>query len=296
MRHRRREDGPAAEHPEQGFGGFVRSLLAGIPWSERAERSEVVEFEGTRATVVKLHNVGGRTRVVGEERDNVEVRATKTARAESNEAAERLLDQIRIEGELVSGALEVEVLIPRKWNRHAHVALELRIPKGMGAEVSAPNGKVSVEGVQGRVVVRSSNGSARVAGVIGDVDVNTSNAKVCCSCNCGRLVARSSNGKIELDGHRGSVDVSTSNGLIRASLQEFGKQGVQLATSNGRIVLDLPDEVDADVDIWVDNGIIRNERSLESASRETRGRVLGRLGNGGALIKLRTSNGSISLR
>ena len=285
-----------AETREHGFSGFLHSLLSGIPWSERAERAEVIAFECAGATVLKLHNAGGRTRVVGEERDDIQVRAAKTARAESNEAAERLLDQMPIEGELVSGALEVDVPIPRKWNRHAQVALEVRIPKGLGAEVSAPNGKVSVEGIEGRVVVRSSNGSARVAGVIGDVDVNTSNAKVCCSCNCGRLVARSSNGKIELDGHRGSVDISTSNGLIRASLSEFGKQGVQLATSNGRIVLDLPDEVDADVDIWVDNGIIRNERPLDSASRETRGRVLGRLGSGGALIKLRTSNGSISLR
>jgi hypothetical protein len=84
--------------------------------------------------------------------------------------------------------------------------------------------------------------------------------------------------------------------LIRASVEEVGKLGVQLATSNGRIVLGLPEDVHAELDLWVDNGIIRNDRELESATRDTRGRVLGRIGGGGALIKLRTSNGSISVR
>ena len=136
----------------------------------------------------------------------------------------------------------------------------------------------------------------RISDVIGDVEVSTSNAKVSCDCTCGRLLARSSNGKIELDEHRGSVDASTSNGLIRAALEQVGLEGVHLATSNGRIVLDLPDEVDADVDLRVDNGLIRNDRQLCKATRETNGRLRGRLGRGGALIKLRTSNGSISLR
>ena len=53
--------------------------------------------------------------------------------------------------------------------------------------------------------------------------------------------------------------------------------------------------VDADVDIRVDNGVIRNERELCPKGRETNGRVAGRLGLGGKLIKLRTSNGSISV-
>jgi DUF4097 and DUF4098 domain-containing protein YvlB len=146
------------------------------------------------------------------------------------------------------------------------------------------------------VRARSSNGSASICDVVGDIEIMTSNAKVCCSGTCGNLIARSSNGKIEIDAHRGSIDASTSNGLIRASIVELGEHGVQLATSNGRIVLELPDEVDADVDIRIDNGIIRNDRTLDSANRETTGRLSGRLGRGGVPIKVRTSNGSISLR
>jgi hypothetical protein len=69
-----------------------------------------------------------------------------------------------------------------------------------------------------------------------------------------------------------------------------------LATSNGRIVLELPEEVDAEMDILVDNGVIRNDRCIATSGSESAGHVRGRLGRGGPLIKLRTSNGTISVR
>jgi hypothetical protein len=84
--------------------------------------------------------------------------------------------------------------------------------------------------------------------------------------------------------------------MIHASLDQMGEDGVQLATSNGRIVLELPEKVDAEVDVRVDNGVIRNDRGLCKATRERSGQLRGRLGRGGAVIKLRTSNGSVSLR
>jgi DUF4097 and DUF4098 domain-containing protein YvlB len=109
-------------------------------------------------------------------------------------------------------------------------------------------------------------------------------------------VVRSSNGKIELEEHSGSVDASTSNGLIRCEIEELGEAGVQLATSNGRIVLQLPENLDAELDVRVDNGTIRNELELCEAARVRSGQLRGRLGRGGALIKLRTSNGAVCLR
>ena len=69
-----------------------------------------------------------------------------------------------------------------------------------------------------------------------------------------------------------------------------------LATSNGRIAVTLPEQADADVDVRVDNGIIRSQRSLCRCTHSTGGRLAGQLGKGGVPIKLRTSNGSISVR
>jgi hypothetical protein len=280
---------------QRGFGGFLRSLLKGIPWSERAEREETLQVAAPASHRLRIHNSNGRTRIRGEDRSDIEVRSFKSARAESEQAATELLDEIRLVMSESEEGLDLEVEVPRRWNRRGCANLCIRLPREMMLAVVAANGRVDITGVRGPVKARSSNGSVSVSDVIGDVQVTTSNAKVCCSGTCGRLMARSSNGKIEIEQHRGSLDASTSNGLIRAALDEIGKDGVHLATSNGRIVLDLPDETDADVDIRVDNGVIRNDRPLRRATRETGGRVVGQVGLGGPLIKLRTSNGSIAV-
>jgi hypothetical protein len=289
----RGEDYP--EGPERGFTGFLRSLLSGIPWSERAEREETISVDAPAAGAIRIHNPNGRTKVTGEDRRDVQVVAYKTARAESEEAAAELLDEIRVVFTDTPEGLELEVETPRKWNRRGGAHLCVHVPRETMLAVSAANGRIHVEGIRGAVKARSTNGAACISDIVGDVMVSTTNAKVTCACIRGKLMARSSNGKIEIDEHCGSIDASTSNGLIRACLGDLGKEGIQLATSNGRIVLDLPEEIDAEVDIRVDNGMIRNDRALEKTVRETGGRVLGRLGCGGPLIKLRTSNGSISL-
>jgi len=280
-----------------GLGGFLRSLLSGIPWSERAEGEETRDFPAPPGGGIRIDNANGRTRVTGEDRRDVAVHICKAARAESEEQAERLVHEIRLLArEDGSGDLELEVEIPGRWNRRGRADLDVRVPRELKVQVMASNGRVCIEGLRGAVRARSANGAVRVVDVIGDVEIHTSNAKVYTHCTCGRLLARSSNGKIELEEHRGSVDAATSNGTICCELVDMGKEGVVLATSNGRIALELPDGAEGDVDIRVDNGVIRAQRELDTQSRERSGRLKGALGRGGAPIRLRASNGTITLR
>ena len=296
MRHDDSKRGDREEGDSIGLGGFLRSLLSGVSFGEKAEREEVIRLSRPSGDALKVHNANGRTQVFGEDREDIEIIAVKHARAESREEAHRLLDEIEVITEEVDGTLAIEVELPGRWTRRGRANLEIRLPRAMQISVEASNGKVYLDGLRGTIRARSSNGSVCATNIVGDLEVFTSNAKVSCDGTCGRLRARSSNGPIELEDHRGSIDASTSNGIIRAHLEELGREGIVLATSNGRIILDLPDEVDAEVDMRVDNGVIRNDRQLTSQTGESHGRVRGRLGRGGALIKLRTSNGIISLR
>ncbi len=281
----------------RGFGGFIRSLLTGIPWSESAHAEETLVLDPPEGRHMSIHNANGKTRVYGEDRTDIEIRVEKHARAESTAAAETLLDEIEVLPDEITDGLEVEVVAPSRWKRHGSANLSVHVPRDLEVAVIAANGRVCMEGLRGSVHARSSNGPVTITDVVGDVEVYTSNAKVTCSCTCGRLKARSSNSKIQLDDHSGSVDASTSNGVIHAVLTALGPEGILLATSNGRIMLELPEAVDADVDVRVDNGVIRNSLDIEEGANDERtGRLRGRLGRGGCLIKLRTSNGTVSLR
>jgi DUF4097 and DUF4098 domain-containing protein YvlB len=270
-----------------GFGGLLRSLFANLPWAESASREESLIIPAPAGRAISVHNANGKTRIIGEDRQDIEIRIHKSV---------RLLDSIRIQNTPAAEVLEIEVQIPRRCSRHAVAHIELHVPRETRVSTSSSNGKICLEGIDRDVRARSSNGSISIREVNGDIDVTTANAKVDCRCTHGHLRARSSNGKIELGGHRGSVDASTSNGVICATLESLGEIGVTLTTSNGRIVLDLPEKTDADIDMRVENGLIRNDLDLEQQSGDEHGWVRGRLGKGGCPIRLRTSNGTISVR
>jgi hypothetical protein len=287
----------AADDEKRGLGGFLRSLLSGLPWHERAEADETIELVSPSGGAIRVDNANGCTVVVGEDRANVEIRVHKAARGGTEAEAAQLAGSIRVlTKEDAAGTLDVEVSLPGRWTHRGRADLEIHAPRSLRIQVTSSNGRVCLSGMRAAVRLHSSNGPVRVDDVVGDVEIHTSNARVHTHCTCGKLVARSSNGKMDLEEHRGSVDAATSNGMIHCELEDLGKEGVLLVTSNGRISLELPDEVDGDVDIRVDNGLIRALRDVGHSARESAGRLKGTLGRGGVPIRLRASNGTISLR
>jgi DUF4097 and DUF4098 domain-containing protein YvlB len=279
-----------------GFGGLLRSFFSKIPWHESICREETVRVAAPRGGAISIHNANGKTRVIGEDRTDIEIAVSKNVSADCPDLAEKLLDSIRLQHAKSGDLLEIEIQIPRKCSRRAVAHIVLRVPRATQVAASSTNGKISLECLERSIQARSSNGSIAICEVTGDIDVTTANAKVACRCTRGRLHARSSNGKIEVGSHTGSIDASTSNGVIKASIDALGEEGIVLSTSNGRIVLELPEDPNADVDIQVENGHIRNDIQLEDPAGDANGRVRGRIGKGGTPIRLRTSNGTISLR
>ena len=279
-----------------GFGGLLRSLFSRMSWGEQVTHEESLTVPAPDSRSIKIYNANGKTRVLGQDRKDIEIRVHKSVRADCEDLAAKLLDSIRVQNSTTTEVLEIEVQIPRKCSRHAVAHIELLVPNDTQVALTSTNGKICLEGLERSIRARSSNGSVLIREVNGDIDVTTANAKVKCDHTHGHLRARSSNGKIEVGCHHGSLDASTSNGVIKASIDRLDAVGVSLTTSNGRIVLDLPEEPDVDVDIRVENGHIRNDLELFDQTRDPDGRVRGRIGHGGTPIRLRTSNGTVSLR
>lgn len=279
-----------------GFGGLLRSFFSKIPWHESMSRDETLVLPAPRGGAIAIHNANGKTRVIGEDREDIEIRLQKVVSADCRDLGAKLLDSIRLQSARAGNVLEIEVQIPRKCSLRAVAHIEIRVPRATTVASTSTNGKICLEGLDRSIRARSNNGAIAIREIKGDIDVTTANARVACRGTEGRLHARSSNGKIEVGGHIGSIDASTSNGVIKASVDALGAEGISLSTSNGRIVLDLPADSNADVDMAVENGHIRNDIELEDSTSSSEGRVCGRIGKGGIPIRLRTSNGTISLR
>lgn len=125
---------------------------------------------------------------------------------------------------------------------------------------------------------RTVNGAVRATGLDSDVVLTTVN------------------GNVELS-TSGRAEATTVNGSIEAA---FGNADIPdettFTTVNGSITLDVPDDIDADVDASWLNGQLDSDLPFMLQGRTTRGKARGVLGDGGPLLRLSTVNGSIRLR
>ena len=161
-----------SDEPDEGFGlgGLLRSLIKGIPFCEGAESQETLHLARPSRSSLTINNANGRTRVQGEERDDIEVIAFKRARAESTDAAQRMVEDIRIRASDSGEGLEIDVEIPSKWNRHGTANLDIRVPHDLAVSVTSANGKVCLRGMRAAVHAKSSNGAVSIEDVVGDID------------------------------------------------------------------------------------------------------------------------------
>ena len=106
--------------------------------------------------------------------------------------------------------------------------------------------------------------------------------------------AQTVNGSVRLSTSQGA-SAKTVNGSIRASFGATAWEGVSaFETVNGSVRLEVPEQLNADLQIRTTNGRITTDLPI-TTTRATRRLVEGTLGAGGPTLRLQTVNGSITL-
>jgi len=129
-----------------------------------------------------------------------------------------------------------------------------------------------------RVNARSVNGNVTVDGATSEV------------------VARTTNGSVEARSTSGPVSARTTNGNIYVRSGRFDGSNTDYSTTNGSITVELPSTVNADVEMRTTNGQLSSDFPITVQGKFSTRRLNARLGNGGPLVRLSTTNGSIRLR
>jgi len=221
---------------------------------------------------VELDNVNGGVTVDSWDRPEVRVQAVKKAKALDREDAARALREVRIEiSRSGDRRLRIETepsrsgggflswLVDRKGQ--ASVAYHLTVPRGVDLEASTVNGRLDLDGVEGRLRLSTVNGSIHARDLAG------------------------------------AVRASTVNGAIEAEMRRV-PDGADLAlhTTNGGIDLALPADVRASVEVSTTNGSVASDFPLERTGRWGPKRMHGDLNGGGGRIRLETTNGGVAIR
>ncbi|HJN45319.1 MAG: DUF4097 family beta strand repeat-containing protein [Vicinamibacterales bacterium] len=107
--------------------------------------------------------------------------------------------------------------------------------------------------------------------------------------------AQTVNGNVRVSTSEGAASGKTVNGSISAAFGETSWDGeAAFETVNGSIRLNVPEQINADLEIRTTNGRITTDLPVNT-TRATRRRVEGTLGEGGPDLRLKTVNGSITL-
>jgi hypothetical protein len=228
--------------------------------NDRAGHCEVRESRvaAQRSLVIEPGENGG-VSVEGWNESGMLVRAKIQAWAPSESEAAEIARHVRIETGSTLRAIGPEQGGRRGWA----VNWEVMVPRRTGLDVATRNGPISVENVSGQISLRAQNGPISLRGVSGDVRGRAQNGPI----------------SVVLEGSRWTgtgLDVETVNGPVSLRIPRDYSAELETGTVNGPMNLDL------DQPILVRGRITR--------------RIQTRLGEGGAPVRVITTNGPVTLR
>jgi DUF4097 and DUF4098 domain-containing protein YvlB len=173
---------------------------------------------------------------------------------------------------------------------------------GKGAELSTAGGDIRVETVSGELRATTFGGDIRAGSVGGDARLETSGGDVVVHAAGGAVQARTGGGDIVLKKVRGPVTARTSGGSITCEITGVGGPGGDLSTSGGDVIVTLPANYKADVEVHV-TGHGLDADAIESQFREIvvsrrAGEVTGegKLNGGGPKLVIRSASGTVTVR
>jgi hypothetical protein len=239
---------------------------------------------GTRERRFELSNITGSVRIIGEDRSDVSVVATRTVTRQGKsddpgptpdfrEATETVLvcgDSRRCGCHLESGPRD-------NWDEdrtRVRTEFEVHVPRAVTLDVCTVNG--------GTLHVQGTQGPFRIGNVNGDVEVSDIG---------------------------GSGRVSTVNGQISASLTASPAESTRFQSVNGRVVVTLPSSLSADLRLkTMHGGLYTDFETTPLPARTSEGRRNGRfvyrsdryvtvrVGSGGPELQFETVNGDVQVR
>jgi hypothetical protein len=235
------------------FFGMVLATVAAVPC-----RAITKEFNQTYPLQpggsFELQNVNGTVDVQGWDRDEIEVHAVKTAKHKESDL------------ELVS--IDVDA-------KPEGVSVTTRYPQNEGVEVAVEY-TVHVPHFAHVEHLGTVNGTLRVSGVEAVEDLRTVN------------------GNIEVYDGGGSVHAHSTNGNVHLELQRVqDKNGAVAETTNGSVLLAIPADTHANLEVRCLNGNFFSELPVALESTQRPRETHGKLGKGGVPIRLHTVNGGI---
>jgi DUF4097 and DUF4098 domain-containing protein YvlB len=259
---------------------------------------------------LSVETFNGSVEISGWDQEIVDISGTKYGH--SPEEA----DSIKVDTSHTPDSVSIRVVRPSLRSGNTGARFVIKVPRGALLDrVTTSNGAIrTLDGI-GPARLKTSNGMIRVQGLRGSLDAQTSNDSIELSDIDGDIKAHTSNGRIRTDRLRGTLDAITSNASIHAKLDQANgtvhlessngpidlslpansSSDVRIHTNNDTITLHAPEPLNARISARTSNGSVSSDFELQIQGEFSKNHMEGKIGSGGPLFDLTTSNGSIRL-
>lgn len=180
------------------------------------------------------------------------------------------------------------------------VVLEVRYPHEVHFfDFSVKNHHVEIQihmPRQGRVDLKTGDGSIRLSGLKGEMNVTTGDGGQDIDDVDGILRARAGDGHIRASGRFDGLSLHTGDGRIEATVrpQSSMKSEWDIHAGDGSVTLRLPDKFAANVDFSTHDGHLDVDMPVTvSGGRLRENNIRGTMNGGGNLLTIHTGDGSI---
>jgi hypothetical protein len=215
-------------------------------------------------------------------------------------AADYLLNEAQA-GDHINFELREKVRLHVMFGTHHEPRVFVETPSAVDLEGRTSDGSLKVTGIQGEIQLHTSDGSVDVSDVSGAVRLTASDGSIRIHNANGTLESRSSDGSVHIDGQFSGLQVHTSDGSLELTLADGSKltTASRIESSDGRVSVRMPRTLAADLEVHTSDGHIQCDLPLVMNGYDSKSdsghNLRGRLNGGGVPLNIHTSDGNVTI-
>jgi DUF4097 and DUF4098 domain-containing protein YvlB len=165
---------------------------------------------------------------------------------------------------------------------------------GSDTRATTGSGEITISGVKGTLKASSGSGDIRADQISGAITASTGSGEIrLTQSGSGDVEVSTGSGSVEVNGANGAVRIGTGSGNISAQGTPAGDW--RLHTGSGDLTVELPQQTSFELYAHTSSGSIDSKFPITVQGTITPRDLHGKVGNGGPLVDLRTSSGTIHI-
>jgi DUF4097 and DUF4098 domain-containing protein YvlB len=311
------------KYPLVPAAAAVLSALLSLPAFAGIDRSITKTFVVQPTGQLRVATFGGNIDVQVSKDGTASVRAIEHIRTDSDAEADKIAQKLELSieqhgSDIVCSASYPDQGLGFHFGSWPPIGVDfvITVPAGFEANIRTSGGNVVVGDLGGRVHARTSGGNIELGSLGGEADASTSGGNVTLRDGGGRAYLRTSGGEIKVGRVAGPADLSTSGGDIkvesvenelnastsggdiRARIVGALKGNSALETSGGSVEITVEGTAGFNLDAATSGGEVTVDHLTVTPADGVVGssRLKGTVNGGGAVLKLRSSGGDISIK